>query len=159
MNTFNTVQKNTTKRRSSVFAAAAVILSLVLLLSGCNITELFSLELPPSDITNTEAGEQIVFDGMKVAVYTGETLDPYTSANRSNRAIMALCYDTLIALDSSFSPYSLISEWTIDGEKVTFVLSDDAVFSDGSRITATDCIYSFDRAAAKGQFLLPDLKR
>ncbi len=126
-----------------------VALALIMLLSACSVTELFSLDLPSDDTPDTGEEQISGSTDMTIAVYSGEQVDPYTSQNRSNRAVVSLCYDTLVTLDNTYSPYSLIAEWVVDGNRVSFILNDDATFSDGSRIRAEDCVYSFKCASTK----------
>lgn len=135
--------------RSSVFAVLTVALALIMLLSACSVTELFSLDLPSDDTPDTGEVQTGGVANMTLAIYSGEQVDPYTSQNRSNRAVISLCYDTLVTLDNAYSPNSLIAEWVADGNRITFILNEDATFSDGSRIRAEDCVYSFKSAASK----------
>lgn len=102
-------------------------------------------EDPVTDPPQTEEPSGQVFT---VAVYTGETIDPYTSKSIMNRNLISLCFDGLISLDSSYSASPLLAEYSFDdsGRVITFMLRENAVFSDGSAVTADDCVYSFTRA-------------
>lgn len=68
---------------------------------------------------------------------------------------LGLLYDSLMtaAADEPGSMYGLVAEWADlapDGMSVTFRLRETARFSDGSPVTADDCVFSFDTLKSKG---------
>ncbi|TPW26873.1 ABC transporter substrate-binding protein [Martelella alba] len=104
-----------------------------------------------------------------VAVY-GQSINSLdlhrTGTNRASYQIAVNCYDRLITFGSKTGPdgslsydYSkiepeLAESWTIseDGLTITFKLKADATFQDGSKVTAADVKWSFDRAVTVGGF-------
>jgi ABC-type transport system substrate-binding protein len=83
-----------------------------------------------------------------LALFTGETLNPYTSQNRANHELMELCYDSLISLDNSYNAIPVIAEkYIVTENKITVYLKHDALFSDNTPVTAVDCLYSFQKAS------------
>ncbi len=128
--------------------AATVIITAALMLTSCTFTEFFDHSiLDEPDETETEHSGNIQPVILTVARYSGEQISPYTSESRANRDIISLCYDALIEIDSSLNAVPQICEsFEIIENKVVFHLREDAVFSDGSHISASDCVYSFARA-------------
>lgn len=86
--------------------------------------------------------------------------------NRPSYQIAVNCYDRLVSFGTKTMPdgslsydYSkiepdLAESWTTaaDGKSITFKLRADAVFWDGSPVTATDVKWSLDRAVSLGGF-------
>jgi len=108
-------------------------------------------------------------DGV-VVVATGETINSLdlhrTGTNRPSYQIAVNCYDRLVSFGTKTMPdgslsydYSVIrpdlaESWTIseDGLRMTFALRRDAVFQDGTPLTAEDVKWSLDRAVSVGGF-------
>ncbi len=94
-----------------------------------------------------------------------------TGTNRASYQIAINCYDRLVTFGTKEAPggglsydYSTIEpelaeSWTIsdDGLVITFKLK-DAVFQDGSKVTAEDVKWSFDRAVSVGGFPTTQMK-
>lgn len=104
-----------------------------------------------------------------VIVY-GQTINSLdlhrTGTNRASYQIAVNCYDRLVTFGTKTLPdgsrsydYATIEpelaeSWTIsdDGLVITFKLKPNAVFQDGSKVTADDVKWSFDRAVTVGGF-------
>ncbi len=85
-----------------------------------------------------------------LSYYTQEGLDPFTSSSRTNTEILRLCYSGLFTVDGEYNPKPVIAEsYTVDGNTVTILLRSDLRFSDGTVLTASDCVASYERAAQK----------
>ncbi len=91
-------------------------------------------------------------------------LDPiWTTANISAYH-GAMIYDTLFGLDANFEPQpQMVSKWGVSDDKLTytFELRDGLKFSDGAAVTATDCVASVRRWAARaaaGQSMMQRVK-
>lgn len=82
-----------------------------------------------------------------------DSFNPYTAKTAANREISSLLYDSLIKTDNNFeSIYVLaLSAETVD--KVCTVKLRDAVFTDGSAVTADDVIYSYNTAKASARYM------
>lgn len=151
-----------TEKKSKFTLAVLFILIVSCFLSSCALFPLEEDEIPqnenpnqneqPENNENPENSEKKDPENFTVAYYSGEKIDPYSSVNRSNRAVVSLCYEGLISLDSSMSPSAEIADFSAEGNTVTFTVKDSAKFSDGSQVTASDIIYSFDRAKASGLY-------
>jgi peptide/nickel transport system substrate-binding protein len=95
-----------------------------------------------------------------------------TGTNRASYQIAINCYDRLVTFGTKEAPggglsydYSTIEpelaeSWTIsdDGLVITFKLKSDAIFQDGSKVTAEDVKWSFDRAVSVGGFPSTQMK-
>lgn len=84
---------------------------------------------------------------------SGGGLDIYTTASGINMAALTLCYNGLFYLDKSYTPQpDLAQDYKQEGTRVTIRLAQNALFSDGSPVTAQDCVYSFDKAKRGGNY-------
>ncbi|AXS40450.1 ABC transporter substrate-binding protein [Breoghania sp. L-A4] len=95
-----------------------------------------------------------------------------TGTNRPSYQIAVNCYDRLVSFGTRTTPdgglsydYSTIvpelaESWSFsdDGLELTFKLKPDAVFQDGSPVTAEDVKWSFDRAVSAGGFPTVQMK-
>lgn len=109
-------------------------------------------------------------------VVTGNTINSLDihrkGTNRPSYQIAVNCYDRLVSFGSKTMPdgslsydYSVLKpdlaeSWKIadDGMSVTFKLRDNAVFWDGSPVTASDVKWSLDRAVSLGGFPAVQMK-
>jgi peptide/nickel transport system substrate-binding protein len=76
-----------------------------------------------------------------------DTLDPRRGNGVTNNIIMNLIYDSLVGQNDQFEPVPRLAtswEW-IDDTHIKFQLRDDVVFSNGSKFTASDVLFSFAR--------------
>ncbi|MCL2852904.1 MAG: ABC transporter substrate-binding protein [Defluviitaleaceae bacterium] len=77
-------------------------------------------------------------------------IDPFNSNSSADANISASVFDSLIAMDVRGNAFPLIAHsWDIsdDGLVYTFHLRDYVYFHDGSKLTADDVAFSFDRMA------------
>ena len=133
------------------FLTAIIIVLTAALLSSCTFSEFFThsvLEEPDgAGGQETPVSEPRT---LTIARYSGEQISPYGSKSVANRGIVSLCYSALIELDSSLNAVAQICDsYEIIGNRAVFYLNESALFSDGSHITASDCVYSFARASAE----------
>lgn len=85
---------------------------------------------------------------MQLLYCLADSFDPYSAETAVNRELCGLIYDPLVSLDDSFeSVYALAQSVENDGKKCTVTLK-DARFTDGSAVTASDVVYSYERARA-----------
>lgn len=134
----------------------ALVLTVAFLcgLCGCgffyseeDISEILGASDPTRDPPATEQPDKI----FSLAYYTEEDLDPYTSSSRTNSELLRLCYSGLYAIDASYGAVPVIADrCEAEGNTVLVHLRSGVRFSDGSPVTAEDCVVSYDRAAATG---------
>ncbi|SON56878.1 putative D,D-dipeptide-binding periplasmic protein DdpA precursor [Hartmannibacter diazotrophicus] len=107
---------------------------------------------------------------------TGQTMNSLdlhrTGTNRASYQVSVNCYDRLVTFGSKTMPdgsmsydYSkiepeLAESWTVseDGTEILFKLKPNAIFWDGSKVTAGDVKWSFDRAVTVGGFPTVQMK-
>lgn len=95
----------------------------------------------PAEEENRSASETVT-----LAFSSTDSLDPYTAVTKYNKELCQLLYDSLITLDANFSPvYRLAASVTLSGKSCTIRLN-DALFSDGTTVTAEDVVYSLQKA-------------
>ncbi|MEM8572777.1 MAG: ABC transporter substrate-binding protein [Pseudomonadota bacterium] len=105
-----------------------------------------------------------------VVVVTGQTINSLdlhrTGTNRASYQVAVNCYDRLLSFGTKTLPsgdlsfdYStlepeLAESWEVseDGLVLTFKINPEARFWDGSKVTAEDVKWSFDRAVSVGGF-------
>lgn len=133
-------------------ALTALALVLALLLTGCGAPAAQISEEP--EVTPTPTATAQPQASLTLPYYPNASLHPITGANRSNLVLASLVYDGLFELDNSFTPHGVLcSEYTVseDGLIWTFTLA-DAVFSDGSALTAADAAASLELARSSALY-------
>lgn len=83
-----------------------------------------------------------------------DTLNPFAASSEVNWRLATLLYDSLMTVDASFVPRKALaaSVERPDATHVAVVLRDGAVFCDGSPVTATDVVRSFESAKASAHY-------
>ncbi len=133
----------------------AILLAAALLicLCGCsvlypeNLSEILQATNPEDSQTTADSPEKV----FTLSYYTEEVLDPYTSLSRTNSELLRLCYSGLFGVDNQYNAVALLAEsYTVEGNWVKIRLREGLRFSDGTPVTARDCVLSYDRAREKG---------
>lgn len=124
----------------------SLLSAVILLFSLCACSD--SGDTPPEeDRTDTGPLKPAVTYSITLPVAHNDTLDPFKNISAVNRSLVTLLYDGLIYIDSEFCPQPLlISSHSNVGKLLTVTLKSGICFSDGSPITASDVIYSFEKA-------------
>ncbi len=82
-------------------------------------------------------------------------LNPYSCADADNLLLCGLVYETLFAVnrDYTFRPV-LVSEWSCDGEAMSFdfAIKAGVSFHDGSELTVWDALYSLNTARSSARY-------
>lgn len=79
--------------------------------------------------------------------YEDKSLNPFTTDSPTNKNLMTLVYDSLFLPSENYTVEPLIGVSFTNNEKMlTVTLNSEAVFSDGSSISANDVVYSFNEA-------------
>lgn len=76
----------------------------------------------------------------------GDSFNPYIAETVANRRLATLLYDGLVKTDNNFEPRYLIADSVTTDGKVCTVKLKNVQFSDGSYVTASDVIYSYNLA-------------
>lgn len=122
-----------------------IAFSLILILCLCACRE-----LPTSLTSTTDAAAQTSVENdnsvLNLLYCFGDSFNPYLSKTDANRQIALLLFDGLVKTDNNFSPiYTLAQSVETVGSICTVTLR-DAVFTDGSPVTADDVVYSYNLA-------------
>lgn len=75
-----------------------------------------------------------------------DSFDPYTAITSSNREIASLLYECLVKTDNNFDAICVLAQSVETVDKQCTVKLRDTTFTDGSRVTADDVIYSYNTA-------------
>ena len=135
------------KKATSVFCLITLLFSFFL--TSCNKQDTSSQELEEipkkEELANQE--EPSIKNIAKVLYDSNDSLNPYALSTELNSKIVPLIFDGLVCLDESFEPLYLLAKDISRAQNIIEVsISDKAFFSDGSRVTADDVIYSFNLA-------------
>ncbi len=141
----------------------AILLCLMLLLAGCSTGN--DPYVPTGDGLSDPTGPQTPqspADDVKVLslpYYKSLTLNPYTCTDYTNRALFSLLYQGLFSVDRNYKVEPLLCKsYTTSANKkdYTFYLEENATFSDGTPVTASDVMASLNAASQsdyyKGRF-------
>lgn len=124
-------------------AVFILIISLIAtLFSGCNETKPVIGDEPVGVSSISDKKEGI----LKLAYSKADMLDPFTSSMSANIQIMGLIYDGLYKLNENYEPVPAIAKSSIVSGTTINVTLGTAVFSDGTPITSSDVVYSFEQA-------------
>jgi len=133
--------------------AALLLLSLF---AGCGQTgETDEAPIPEDAGTQTDETEYYKTDNVFSLNCNKEySFNPYTTTNASNILCTQAMYDTLFAVDDAFacSPNLVLRYETEDGIHWSFYVDTTVKFWDGTTLTATDAVYSLQRAMRSPQF-------
>jgi peptide/nickel transport system substrate-binding protein/oligopeptide transport system substrate-binding protein len=108
---------------------------------------------------NLEAGADVGSNPVRGGVFRYpllapiHTLDPAKAVFSMDVMLIQQLYDGLTAFDRHLNVVPAIAKfWEIspDGKTYTFELREDARFHNGRRVTAEDCVFSFERLLTKG---------
>ena len=124
-------------------AVLILIASLILtVISGCDKTKpvIGNEPVGVSNISDKKEGT------LKLAYSKADMLDPFTSSMSANIQIMGLIYDGLYKLNKNYEPVPVIAKSSIVSGTTVNVTLGSAVFSDGTPITSSDVVYSFEQA-------------
>ena len=133
--------------------AIAILLSLcslIALLSGCGGKP----ETPPNTSTPSETSSDTTESGSRDTVVVAlpgnpVTLDPMMTNNGIDQMLGIGILSTIVEFDTDGSIIpNVASDWDIseDGMTYTFTLRDDVKFSNGDPLTASDVVFSVERA-------------
>ena len=124
----------------------SIILAVLTLISLCACTD--NPIIGDNEPSTDENGEAVIgIDTLKLPYSRTDSLNPFLAESSVNIQLMSLLYDGLYTLDKSYNPVPCIAESCIAGATaLNITLSPDAVFSDGTAITAQDVVFSFNLA-------------
>ncbi len=123
-----------------------LIISLCFLFSGCRKNP----ENASSEMTSQTEKVKSKKNSITLLYSVADTFNPYTAKTDINRQLCRLLYEPLIKLDNEFNPVLSLAETVeVSGNKCLVKIK-DLIFSDGSKVTADDVVYSANKARAEG---------
>jgi peptide/nickel transport system substrate-binding protein len=137
----------------------ALTLCLILLISGCDALFPYPYlpvtpsPLPsPSPIILPSPAPLAITFGIAFSPSETATFDPLTDTLRHNAHAARLCYEGLFELDERFVPRGVLCTELVTEDNIFFTarLRSEAVFHDGSPLTADDVVYSIRQAQRPG---------
>lgn len=130
----------------------ALLLLPILLLTGCqqksNRTGSSSSASSTKENSSVEKTSELP-KSLSLPYFSGKTLDPVTCPDGDQQTIAALIYEGLYKLDKNLNPKPcLCTGGSCDTTATTWTYSlrNGVTFSDGSALTATDCVDTLHRA-------------
>ena len=117
---------------------------------------IFSFTSCKTKKTNTNKNDKTVttaqnsINSINLLYNKSDSFNPYTAVTENNRNLCSLIFESLIKTDNNFNPIlKLAGNVELDGNKCTVTII-DAVFSDGSPVSADDIVYSYNVAKKSG---------
>lgn len=142
----NNIKKAVLSRKKA-YSVICLFFAMAFFLSSCSFFGTSIPDLVGELEATTAEPEQPKDATFRLPYARSDTTDIYNVESRVNNDLVSLCYDGLIRVNSSWdAECSLAESFEQRGTTVTFIISADAVFSDGSAVTAADCEYSFGLA-------------
>lgn len=124
-----------------------ILAVLMLLLTGCKDNDAPSGESKPQGSAPTAASTEL-----QLLYCANDTINPYKTISKLNAELGLLMFDSLVKYSNDFETvYSLASNIKTE-DKVCTVTLRNAYFSDGSKVTADDVIYSYNLAKESSRF-------
>ncbi len=128
-----------------------IVISVIFVVSLCgcksNSTDTSSTQNNPVLPLNSKGGKEI-----NLLYSYGDTFNPYTATTASNRQLSTLLFDSLVKTDNNFEPILVLAQSVQNEGKMYTVKLRDAFFSDGSPITSSDVIYSYNIAKESSHY-------
>lgn len=146
------------KNQSAVCRWIAALLCAVMMIAfgACGENNSGSVDVTSA---SAPAAEPLGSGEIYVCFSASDSLDPYSAETSANQQLASLLFDPLVRLSPTLEPeFRLAESVKLNGRDVVITLR-DAVFSDGSAVTASDVIYSLGRAKkAKNRVYTDQLK-
>lgn len=104
-------------------------------------------------VTDAETPDKPVY--FTLPYLSSQTLDPIACSDGAQQVVASLLYEGLFALDAQFVPQPVLcASYSLSSNKLTYTfrLRDDATFSNGSALTASDVLAAYRRAQASERY-------
>ena len=121
-------------------------------LTGCNGKDAVGTSADAQDENkNTVAGLDEI--GYILPYLRSDSLNPYEAEQLINQNLDLLLYDSLFTVDNSFKAIPQIAEsYSTEEKTITVILKSGVTFTDGSALTASDVVYSFQKAKKSDRY-------
>lgn len=132
------------------------LLSLVLavfLLVSCGTADTPASASDPNTSTSPSEETAVSPGEVKFPYDPGDSLNPYTCTTLHNYYLSGLIFDSLVVLNPTYQADLRLAQELVREENTWVArLRPDAVFSDGSSVTAADVLYSYQLATTNGRY-------
>lgn len=121
----------------------AISMALIMLLSavGCDNDDTLD-----NTSSNSTSNVTATVPEVTLLYAASDSLNPYKAETSINRQLSSLMYDPLVKLDPEFQPQFCLAKSVDFDKKDCIITLKDAVFSDGTAVTAEDVVYSMKLA-------------
>lgn len=123
----------------------AVVLCLALL-AGCAGTSDGSASSDKSG-SNASGSKKV---RVTLPFSASDVLDPFTAKTKQNQELTMLLFDPLIKLDENYEPVCFLADKVEQSGLTLNIRLKSATFTDGTRVSADDVVYSLRQAMASG---------
>ena len=106
----------------------------------------------PSTDTSEENPTAVQGSTLQLLYCENDTINPYKTINKANGEIAQLIYEPLVKINSRFEPVLALAKSVETNGNICTVTLNDALFSDMSRVTAEDVVFSCSLAKASQRF-------
>lgn len=122
-----------------------LLIGFVLLISVCGCKKVTD-DYSSSETENTVSAEIETAQEISLLYSYTDSFNPYTAKTAINREISLLLYDCLVKTNNNLEPIYILAQSARIEERVCTVKLRDAHFTDGSVVTASDVVYSYNLA-------------
>ncbi len=136
----------------------SVSLALILLIMF-NLTACFDysyIDETVDSVKTTDAeNKNISNDKINISLpyISSDSLDPFKAKTEINQSLTTIIYDSLFSVDNSFKAQALMAEsFTLNDTVLSVKLKNELKFSDLSSVSATDIVYSFEKAKESDRY-------
>ena len=132
--------------RTLKITAFLLVLLLVFNFTGCKKTEENGSGSYGNDSLELTDNSDISRDYITLLYSASDTFNPYTLKTNVNRQVCKLLYEPLVKVDNEFNPVlSLATSADLKGKECVVKLK-SVYFSDGTLVSASDVVYSYNLA-------------
>lgn len=115
-----------------------LVFVLTFLLCGCSTGN------TSSKISQTSNEDKNYRDNMTLLYSAADTFNPYTAKTEINRQLCKLLYEPLVKTDNEFNSVYSIAQSVEVAKNICTVKLKNVKFSDGTRLTSNDVVYSYN---------------
>ncbi len=120
---------------------------------GCDGGEDVTTDPAETEAEETTTAKPPAERKIVLGYYKDKSLNPFKTDSPTNKSLMTLVYDSLFLFSDNYTVEPLIALSFTNNEKMlTVTLDSEAMFSDGSYITAHDVVYSFSLAKESAHY-------
>lgn len=136
-------------KNSTRFTAMLLVIVLIFSLCACKGKQNGEADEPEED-----AGIVSIDDiDIHIPYSVRDSFNPFDAQTDMNCALTSLMYDSLFEIDNSFKAVPLtVSSYVSTDDAIRVTVAANAVFSDGTALSANDVVYSFDQAKKSSRY-------